>query len=215
MDVSCALDYLHNRSQKTIIHGDLKPSNILLDDEMVAHVRDFGLAQFLGIDANQNSSTGIKGTIEYGLGNEMTSSEDVQLWNIIIRDHVVDVIDGDAIILLTVEANAHKLEECLTSVVKIEVSCSEQYEEQKENEGFDGDLNGEQFPPIKEKAQNMNEKLNSPCLDKNTSSAGIDDCVDTGDEDDSVVKVAKSVENKEGCSSNSGCGKENPWNLYT
>ncbi|GKC11853.1 RNA-directed DNA polymerase, eukaryota, reverse transcriptase zinc-binding domain protein [Tanacetum coccineum] len=37
----------------------------------------------------------------------------------------------------------------------------------------------------------------------------------TRDEDDSVVKVSETMENKEGCSSApSGCGKENPWNLY-
>ncbi|GKB73619.1 RNA-directed DNA polymerase, eukaryota, reverse transcriptase zinc-binding domain protein, partial [Tanacetum coccineum] len=50
----------------------------------------------------------------------------------------------------------------------------DQYWEQHENEGFMGDLNGEQFPPIKDKA-NMNGKLNSPCLDKNAASARIDE----------------------------------------
>ncbi|GJV27386.1 leucine-rich repeat protein [Tanacetum coccineum] len=35
VDVATALDYLHNRCQTTIIHGDLKPSNILLDVDIV------------------------------------------------------------------------------------------------------------------------------------------------------------------------------------
>ncbi|GKD59221.1 zinc knuckle CX2CX4HX4C containing protein [Tanacetum coccineum] len=51
-------------------------------------------------------------------------------------------------------------------------------------------------------------------MDKNVASVGIDDCVITRDEDGSVVKVAETMKNKEGCSSASGCGKENPWNLY-
>ncbi|KAL4600576.1 hypothetical protein ACB092_11G208800 [Castanea dentata] len=53
--VAKALDYLHHNCHTTIVHCDLKPSNILLDDEMVGHVSDFGLAK-LPFDATQGSS---------------------------------------------------------------------------------------------------------------------------------------------------------------
>jgi Leucine-rich repeat (LRR) protein len=70
IDVANALDYLHHHCQTPIVHCDIKPSNVLLDDEMIGHVGDFGLARFL-FDAtqdssiNQSSSIGIRGTIGY------------------------------------------------------------------------------------------------------------------------------------------------------
>ena len=70
IDVANALDYLHHHCQTPIIHCDLKPSNVLLDAELIGHVGDFGLARFLSgaiqdSSYNQSSSIGIKGTIGY------------------------------------------------------------------------------------------------------------------------------------------------------
>jgi hypothetical protein len=70
IDVVSALEYLHHHCQTPILHCDLKPSNILLDDEMIGHVGDFGLARFSpeanhNSLTNQSSSIGIRGTIGY------------------------------------------------------------------------------------------------------------------------------------------------------
>ncbi|XXG58661.1 hypothetical protein AAC387_Pa04g0917 [Persea americana] len=43
IDIACALDYLHHQCSTTFLHCDLKPSNVLLDDDMVAHV-EYGMA---------------------------------------------------------------------------------------------------------------------------------------------------------------------------
>ncbi|XP_040956124.1 probable LRR receptor-like serine/threonine-protein kinase At3g47570 [Gossypium hirsutum] len=81
-DVAVAVDYLHNHCELPIIHCDIKPSNVLLDDSMTAHLGDFGLARITAdsnseVISDQTSSVGLKGTIgyaapEYGMGSKAT-----------------------------------------------------------------------------------------------------------------------------------------------
>ncbi|EFJ18085.1 hypothetical protein SELMODRAFT_113619 [Selaginella moellendorffii] len=45
LDIAQALAFLHFRCEPPIIHGDIKPSNVLLDDKLCARLADFGLAR--------------------------------------------------------------------------------------------------------------------------------------------------------------------------
>jgi hypothetical protein len=69
LDVAYALDYLHCHGPAPVVHCDLKPSNVLLDADMVAHVGDFGLAKILANESSlcqhSTSSAGLRGTIGY------------------------------------------------------------------------------------------------------------------------------------------------------
>jgi len=48
IDVAFALEYLHHGYETVVVHSDLKPSNVLLDEKLVGHVSDFGLTKLLG-----------------------------------------------------------------------------------------------------------------------------------------------------------------------
>ena len=70
LDVAEALEYLHHYIDPSISHCDIKPSNILLDQDMTAHLGDLGLSKITNIGASrkslgESSSVRIKGTIEY------------------------------------------------------------------------------------------------------------------------------------------------------
>ncbi|KAM0069062.1 putative protein kinase RLK-Pelle-SD-2b family [Helianthus debilis subsp. tardiflorus] len=62
--IAKGLAYLHEECSTQVIHCDIKPQNILLDDYYNAKISDFGLAKLLKMDQSR-TSTGIRGTKGY------------------------------------------------------------------------------------------------------------------------------------------------------
>ncbi|KAG6692192.1 hypothetical protein I3842_10G101800 [Carya illinoinensis] len=152
IDIASALEYLHHGYSTTIIHCDLKPSNVLLDEEMVAHVADFGMAKLLD-DKDSMMQTMTLATFgymaqEYGSEGVVSTRGDVYSYGILLMEtftrkkptdgmfigeltlkHWVDeslltsILDIVDANLLRNEKDHAAMEDCISSVMRLALDC--------------------------------------------------------------------------------------------
>jgi hypothetical protein len=92
LDIARGIMYLHEECRTQIIHCDIKPENILMDENGSAKIADFGVSKLL-MTHQSKTSTNMRGTRGYAapewhMNNHVTTKADVYSFGIMLLEIV-------------------------------------------------------------------------------------------------------------------------------
>ncbi|KAJ8564992.1 hypothetical protein K7X08_001452 [Anisodus acutangulus] len=158
LDVATAIEYLHHDHDTPIVHCDLKPANVLLNEEMMAHVGDFGISKILAVSKSM-AHTETMGTLgyiapegivstsgdvySYGimlmevLSKRRPTDEEIFNENLGLREWIrrafprtmMEVVDAN--LFLEEEQITSKSEICIISMIELALDCTNETPESR------------------------------------------------------------------------------------
>ncbi|KAI5060070.1 hypothetical protein GOP47_0024490 [Adiantum capillus-veneris] len=127
LGIANALVYLHHEYDvMPIIHGDVKPGNILLDCELEAHLADFGLAKLANRNTKEASiSSNLKGSIsymapEFAYAAKITTKVDIYSFGVVILEMLTGRGRTDELLHgVSLHHNGSNKSGCYHSLIKV------------------------------------------------------------------------------------------------
>ncbi|XP_025012557.1 probable LRR receptor-like serine/threonine-protein kinase At1g51860 isoform X2 [Ricinus communis] len=119
LEAAQGLEYLHNGCKPPIIHRDVKPTNILLNNKFQAKLADFGLSRICPVEGGSHVSTIVAGTPgyldpEYYATNWLTEKSDVFSFGVVL----LEIITSGPVISKTRDGDTTHLSQWFSSMVE-------------------------------------------------------------------------------------------------
>ncbi|KAF3772050.1 putative LRR receptor-like serine/threonine-protein kinase [Nymphaea thermarum] len=150
VNAASGLEYLHSGCRTTIIHRDVKTTNILLNEKLEAKLADFGLCRSESHDGNTHISTAVAGTPgyvdpEYFSTSMLTIKSDIYSFGVVLleiisgrsaistlsghRVHIVDwakclLSEGNVSAMIDCRLEVHLNIYSLSKVVDLAILCT-------------------------------------------------------------------------------------------
>ena len=125
------LAYLHSDTITMILHGDIKPANILLSDDLVPKISDFGISRMITVDKKYTRN--VIGAVSYVdpvylQSGRLTSKSDVYSFGVVLLELITRKKVSDSNSLLRDFIDAYTMEKRVIELVDSEIAATENME---------------------------------------------------------------------------------------